>query len=221
VPYSFQSTNIEDMKKKIAGMTVGERAQMKAAPIFHGVSVDKANALNLSSRRLQELKSEARKNPDSETAEDLPELEQALTNMGAGKEYDSQLIQKYIGSDVVRNEMFAVTPNDVNETQYQALTGIRVNDPKSLNPEMKDIKNFIEAEAAKAKKELAPAFKKEVEDITKRNEEKVIQQTPDTKPEPKAKTKSKATKVTSQADVDKLPKGTTFIWTDGNEYVKE
>jgi len=187
VPYSFQSTNIEDMKKKIAGMTVGERAQMKAAPIFHGVSVDKANALNLSSRRLQELKSEARKNPDSETAEDLPELEQALTNMGAGKEYDSQLIQKYIGSDVVRNEMFAVTPNDVNETQYQALTGIRVNDPKSLNPEMKEIKDFIESEANKAKKELAPAFKKEVEDVTKRNEAKVVGE-PEKQPQPKSKT---------------------------------
>ncbi|MGL6267544.1 MAG: hypothetical protein ACRC2O_06440, partial [Chitinophagaceae bacterium] len=221
VPYSFQSTNIEDMKKKIAGMTVGERAQMKAAPVFHGVSVDKANALNLSFRRLQELKSEARKNPDGETAEDLPELEQALNNMGAGKEYDSQLIQKYIGSDVVRNEMFAVTPNDVNETQYQALTGIRVNDPKSLNPQMKEIKDFIESEANKAKKELAPAFKKEVEDVTRRNEEKVIQKIPDTKIEPKAKTKPKATTVTSQAEVDKLPKGTTFIWTDGKEYVRE
>lgn len=221
VPYNFQSTNLQDLKKEIAGMTVGERAQMKAAPIFHGVSVDKANALNLSFRKVQELKDEARKNPDGEVAEDLPELEQALNNMGAGKEYDSQLIQKYIGSDVVRNEMFAVTPNDVNETQYEALTGIRVNSPKSLNPEMKEIKDFIESEAAKAKKELAPAFKKEVEDVTKRNEEKVIQQTPDTKPEPKAKTKAKATKVASQADVDKLPKGTTFIWTDGNEYVKE
>lgn len=174
VPYNFQATNMEDLKKEIAGLSVGERAQMKAAPIFHGVSVDKANALNLSFRKLQELKTEARKNPDGETAQDLPELEEALNNMGAGKEYDSQLIQRYIGSDVVRNEMFSVTPNDVNETQYEALTGIRVNNPKSLNPEMKEIKDFIESEAAKAKKELAPAFKEEVENITKRNEEKVV-----------------------------------------------
>lgn len=174
VPYNFKSNNLQDLKKEIAAMSVGERAQMKAAPIFHGVSVDKANALNLAFRKMDELKSEARKNPEGDIAQDLPELEEALNNMGAGKEYDTQLIQKYIGSDVVRNEMFAVSKDDVNETQYEALTGIRVNSPKSLNPEMKEIKNFIESEAAKAKKELAPAFKKEVEDITKRNEEKVV-----------------------------------------------
>jgi hypothetical protein len=174
VPYNFKSNNLQDLKKEIAGMSVGERAQMKAAPVFHGVSVDKANALNLAFRKMDELKSEARKNPEGDAAQDLPELEEALNNMGAGKEYDTQLIQKYIGSDVVRNEMFAVSKDDVNETQYEALTGIRVNSPKSLNPEMKEIKNFIESEAAKAKKELAPAFKKEVEDITKRNEEKVV-----------------------------------------------
>jgi hypothetical protein len=183
VPYNFKSSNLQNLKKEIEGMTVGERAQMKAAPIFHGVSVDKANALNLSFRKVQELKDEARKNPDGEIAEDLPELEQALNNMGAGKEYDSQLIQKYIGSDVVRNEMFAVTKDDVNETQYEALTGIRVNSPKSLNPEMKEIKDFIESEANKAKKELAPAFKKAVEDNTLRNEAKVVGE-PEKKTEP-------------------------------------
>lgn len=44
----------------------------------------------------------------------------------------------------------------------------------------------------------------------------------ETKPAKTVKKKStETTKVSGQSEVDKLPKGTKFIWTDGNEYIKE
>lgn len=216
-PYKFNNNNIEETKRSIAALPAAERAEMVAKPIMFGNSIDKASVLNLaySQGRIAKLQEEARKQPDGDTAAEINPLQESLSKMAAGEEYDTQLIQKYFGTDVVRNEMFAVDKNDPNETQYDAMTGIRVYDPKSMNPQMKEMKSFIEEQAKLGKQELiqeGAEFKQKMESITKRNEEKVTG---------KSTKHKETTKVSTQADVDKLPKGTKFIWSDGVEYVKE
>lgn len=177
-PILTNGQSIEEAKRTIENLPLDVRANLKAAPIFFGNSTDKASVLNLaySGKRIAQLEEEARKNPEGDIARDLTQLQESLKKMEADEAYDTQLIQKYFGTDVVRNEAFAVTKNDPNETQYESLTGIRVWDPKSLNPEMKDMKSFIEKTAEAAKKELlqkGQEFKGEMEKIQQRNEEKV------------------------------------------------
>lgn len=176
-PILFDDNDIEATKRKISTLPVDERAALKAAPLMFGTSIDKASVLNLafSQGKIRELEDQARKNPESDVATDINPLKESLTKMGAGEEYEPQIIQKYFG-DVVRNEAIAVEKNDPNDTQYEALTGIRVTDPKSMNPEMKEFKSFIEQTAKEAKQELlqkGKEFKIAVEEKTKQNEEKV------------------------------------------------
>ncbi len=164
-PIPLNATSTDDMLKKIAEMpdaAFGPGAIADVRPIISGRAIDKASVLNLAYNggKLNEAEEKARLNPDDKNLQnDVSGLHQALDNMQADRAFDSQLIQKYIGTDIVKNQSFATSPDDPNVQAIQGDTQMNIYDPKSLSPDMKLVRNAIKkriADAAKKKPEAAP-----------------------------------------------------------------
>lgn len=195
-PLDIKAKNNQEFEQQLRAMPLLDRLKLKASPILSVKTVDKANVLDLAYNqgKIDQLESEARKNPDSETAQDMPALKQALEQIKKDESFNEQLIQKYLGGDFISNELIPVTKDDLNDTGYEAITGIRPTDPKSLNTQMKETKNIIE----KIQKEAVQENNREQalknnEAVNRENDKNIMQR----------RTTKKSTPVTSDgSDLD-------------------
>lgn len=144
-PMDIKFKNNDELEAQLKKMPLLERIKMSAAPVLNVKTVDKSTVLDIAySYKLDQLKEESQKDPEGDVAKELPEIQKALDQINAGESFNSQLIQKYFGADVVKNELIPVGKNDVNDTGYEAATGIRPTSEKSMNTEMKKTREIIE-----------------------------------------------------------------------------
>ncbi len=157
-PVVLSGKSTDDMVKQINEMPIsyfGRDGIVGSAPIVSGRAIDKASVLNLAYNggKLKKLEDEVRSNPDDQTLKnDLSGLHEALDNIQADRSFDSQLIQKYIGADVIKNQSFATSKDDPNVQAIQGDTGMNVYDPKSLNADMKRVKEAIDKRVKEAQR---------------------------------------------------------------------
>jgi len=217
-PMNLRFNSNDELERQLKSMPLIDRLKMSAAPVLNVKTVDKSAVMDIAyDYKLNELKEEARKNPDGETAKELPEVQEALEQINAGESFNSQLIQKYFGADVVKNELIPVNKNDVNDTGYEAATGIRPTSEKSMNSEMKKTREIIE----RVKKEaIEENNRKQVTEggkaVTKANEEAgLLGKKGSAKPSDQLPT------VSSQADYDALPSGSLYLDPEGNQRKKK
>jgi hypothetical protein len=213
-PMNLKSRSNTDLEKELKSLPLIDRLQMSAAPILNVKTLDKATVLDIAySGKLEQVKEAARKNPDSEEAKDYPELVKALEQIETDETFDSQLIQKYFGTDVVRNELVPVSKNDVNDIGYEAATGIRPTSEKSLNDDMKQARAIIE----KVKKEAQEENKL----IQQQENMKAINAVNEKELKKGATKKTSIPTVSSQADYDALPSGSVYLDPEGNQRKKK
>ena len=146
------------------------------------------------------LEDQLTENPTDEKAKtDLEQLDQLLDDINAGGDLNGQLIQKFIGADVLTNEMFIPDERDANVTDIASRTGMDIYSKKSRNPAM----NYV------------------YDNVSKLRNQPVWDAPAKTKGKTKVNDFSKLAAPSAQASVDKLAPGAKFIWLDGKEYTKE
>lgn len=173
--------------------------------IMNGRSIDKANTLNLA-YKAKELNDLAQANPDNPQARiDANNFSEALANMQQGKEFDSQMFQKFMGTDFVKNQSFATSgPDDPNVKSIEGQTGMNVYNPKLMTDGARRLQAAIDKRVQEASKHVLP--KEEVKVEVKKGKGK----------------KASTITVTSQEDYDNLSPGATYIDpSDGKTYIKK
>ncbi len=194
-----------------------------AAPIVSGRAIDKASVLNLAYNggKLKALEDQVRSNPDDKNlSSDLSSLHEALDNIQADRSFDSQLIQKYIGADVIKNQSFATTKNDPNVQAIQGDTQMNVYDPRSLNGDMKRVKDAIDKRVREASQHKKPEINESSTTVVKTPTTTAVK-----KVGPKGKVVAKTTEVITPEDFSAkwatLKSGESIIGPDGNTYTKK
>ncbi len=157
IPLKIQASDEQDLVNKIKSLPVSERAKIAgAAPVLNGYSIDKANVLNLAYAKRNELQDKVEANPlDDQAKAQLAGTEKILEDINADRDLNGQLIQKYLGVDVQKNEMFIPDPRDSNVKDIQSRTGMDIYSDKSLSPEMK----YVRDEINKIVNDTKPEFK--------------------------------------------------------------
>jgi len=222
VPINIPSEDTEQAIEYINAAPIQEvRNWSGAFPVARGSMLNKSNIID-AKQKLQKVVTdlERRKDNLSEVEKgDLYELSKQL-NEEDNPDFSNEIVQSYL-KDIVSNVTYKM--DEATATSYEAQTGINPLSKKAMTPDQKAVKEAVDkrirglAEEEKRVKEQNEAIRK----AGLNPEQKQDAQVPEMGlQKPKGEQKPKP-KVASQTEVDKLPKGTTFIWTDGKEYVKE
>lgn len=211
-PVVLKANSTEDLLRIINDPKTifGPNGITGARPIISGRAIDKASVLNLAYNggKLKGLEDEVLRNPDDKNLKnDLTGLHEALDNIQADRSFDSQLIQKYIGADVIKNQSFATTPEDPNVQAIQGDTQMNIYNPKSLNNDMRLVKDAIE----KRVKEASQHFDKKGPDMS------LSKATTTTKPDESAE----MTPERFASEWSNLKSGQTLVGPDGKTYTKK
>jgi len=135
-PVDIQASSPEELAAKIKelpasefgpGGIVGTKIAMR------GQSVNKKQVLDNAYVKVAELKQKVATNPNDTTAQqELTDTQNILQQINADAELSPELIQKYLGVDVVQNELIPIDQDDPNSQQIKGLTGMNPYSPKVL-----------------------------------------------------------------------------------------
>lgn len=175
------------------------------APMANGYSIDKSSLLSAAYEKQQSLQDALEEDPTDPAAQaSLEKIEELLDNINAGNDLDGQLIQKFMGTDIMKPEIFVLEPRDQNTTHIQSRTGADLFSDKSLTPEMR-------------------RFRDEVGKIISETRGVKLNYEPNAgtlKKQGRRPASSSVPTVTNQEEYDKLPSGSEYIGSDGQQYKK-
>lgn len=214
IPFAIDAKNEDEMIKKINSMPVEAFDPKKGgiigvAPILNGYSIDKSNIMNLAYTKQTELNDKVSSNPTDEAAKtQLNGVNQILDDIGADRDFNGQLVQKYLGVDVMNNEMFIPDERDGNVKDIESRTGMNIYSDKSLSPDMKRVKQAIEARIREAQPQAIQKRKDKEAKKAAAYEENI------------KKITGEIPKVGSQEEYDKVPPGSKYIDPNGEVRTK-
>lgn len=162
IPIPITASNTDEMIEKIRQMPVGERSKISGvAPILNGYSIDKNNLLSTAYTKKDEIETALAKDPtDPEKQNQLQKIEEILDDVNAGRDLNGQLIQRFLGVDIMKPTSFVMEPRDQATSDIRSRTGADLFSDKSMTPEMKTFKQSVDNVIGETKRELSsPEFK--------------------------------------------------------------
>jgi len=109
--------------------------------------------------KLADAKIAVAANPNNAQAQqELTDTQNILQQINADAELSPELIQKYLGVDVIQNELIPIDPDDPNAQQIKGLTGMNPYSSKVLN-HFSPLKNAIDQRIKQSKETERPAVK--------------------------------------------------------------
>jgi len=161
-PVDIPASSPEELAQKIQelpasafgpGGIVGTKVAMR------GQSVNKKQILDNAYVKLAEAKNDVAANPnDTQAQQKLSDTQSILQQINADEELSPELIQKYLGVDVVQNELIPIDPDDPNSQQIKGLTGMNLYSNKVLN-HFAPLKNAIDQRVKQSHVIERPAVK--------------------------------------------------------------
>lgn len=215
-PVDIQASTPEELAQKISelpasafgpGGIVGTKLAMR------GQSVNKKQILDNAYVKVADLKQKVAANPNDTTAQnELNATENILQQINADAELSPELIQKYLGVDVVQNELIPIDPDDSNVQQIKGITGMNPYSNKVVQ-HFSPLKNAIDQRVKQSHVIERPAVKEYWETPKGQKELKSIKGG-------KQKVIPTFTNETADAEYEKLKSGDYFIDPEGTKRQK-
>lgn len=203
--------NIKELPESAFGPNgiIGTKIAMR------GQSVNKKQVLDNAYVKVAELKQKVALNPnDTEAQQALTDTQNILQQINADTELSPELIQKYLGVDVVQNELIPIDPDDPNSQQIKGLTGMNPYSNKVMN-HFSPLKDAIDQRVKEywanhpGEKNVTEYFKStKGQQWLEKNRENAIKST-------KQKVIAKFTNENADAEYEKLKSGDFFIDPEG------
>lgn len=159
-PVDIQATTPEELVQKIKDMPASEFGPggiVGTKIAMRGQSVNKKQILDNAYVKLAEARDKVAANPnDTQAQQALNDTQQILQQINADAELSPELIQKYLGVDVVQNELIPIDADDPNAQQIKGLTGMNPYSNKVLN-HFAPLKNAIDQRVKQSHEVERPA----------------------------------------------------------------
>lgn len=161
-PVNIEAATPEELAKKIKELPASEFGPdgiVGTKIAMRGQSVNKKQILDNAYVKLEEAKSKVAANPnDTQAQQELTATQNILQQINADAELSPELIQKYLGVDVVQNELIPIDPDDPNSQQIKGLTGMNPYSSKVMS-HFAPLKNAIDERLKQRKEVEVPAVK--------------------------------------------------------------
>jgi hypothetical protein len=136
-PVDIQASSPEELEAKIKALPASEFGPggiVGTKIAMRGQSVNKKQILDMGYVKMAELKGKLSENPnDVQAQQQLTDTQNILQQINADSELSPELIQKYLGVDVVQNELIPIDRDDPNSQQIKGITGMNPYSEKVLN----------------------------------------------------------------------------------------
>ena len=134
-PVNISANSPEELEKKINELpssAFGPEGITGWKMAMRGQSINKKQVLDAAYLKRDSLMSELHDQPDDKKQAQLDGLNTILEAINSGEEFSPELLQKYVGVDMVKNELVPLDRDDTNVQQIRGMTGgMDVYSPKT------------------------------------------------------------------------------------------